>query len=76
MEGVPYRAALGRRTLATKGTQEIEQNLIKIEQKFWVEKNKKEHFQMFVALVRACVLSGLGVSLRTSSYAMPITLIT
>ena len=31
---------------------------------------------MFVALVRACVLSGLGVSLRTSSYAMPIPLIT
>ena len=31
---------------------------------------------MFVALVRAIVLSGLGVSLRTSSYAMPIPLIT
>ena len=31
---------------------------------------------MFVALVRASVLSGFGVSLRTSSYAMPITLIT
>ncbi len=26
---------------------------------------------MFVALIRACVLSGFGVSLRTSSYAMP-----
>ena len=31
---------------------------------------------MFVALVRACVLSSLGVSLRTSSYAMPTPLIT
>ena len=26
--------------------------------------------------VRACVLSGVGVSLRTGSYAMPIPLIT
>ena len=76
MEGVPYRAALGRRTLATKGTQEIEQNLIKIEQINRVGKKQKKHFQMFVALVRASVLSGLGVSLRTGSYAMPITLIT
>jgi hypothetical protein len=31
---------------------------------------------MFVALVRACVLSGVGVSLRTGSYAMPTPLIT
>ena len=29
MDGVPYRAALGRRTLATEGTQEIKQNLVK-----------------------------------------------
>ena len=55
---------------------EIQQNLIKIEQKFWVGKKQKKHFQMFVALIRAIVLSGLGVSLRTSSYAMPIPLIT
>ena len=55
---------------------EIQQNLIKIEQKFWVGKKQKEPFQMFVALVRACVLCGLGVSLRTSSYAMPTPLIT
>ena len=55
---------------------EIQQNLIKIEQKFWVGKKQKKPFQMFVALVRACVLSGVGVSLRTGSYAMPIPLIT
>ena len=55
---------------------EIQQNLIKIEQKFWVGKKQKKPFQMFVALVRAIVLSSLGVSLRTGSYAMPIPLIT
>lgn len=31
---------------------------------------------MFVALVRAPVLSGMGLSLRASSYAKPIPLIT
>ncbi|SDG62278.1 hypothetical protein SAMN04487901_10689 [Prevotella communis] len=31
---------------------------------------------MFVALVRAIVISGFGVSLRTGSYTMPIPLIT
>ena len=31
---------------------------------------------MFVALVRAYVLSGMGLSLRASSYANPIPLIT
>ena len=55
---------------------EIQQNLIKIEQKFWVGKKQKKPFQMFVALIRACVLSATGVSLRMSSYAMPIPLIT
>ena len=30
---------------------------------------------MFVALVRACVLSAMSLSLRTISYAMPIPLI-
>ena len=65
-----------KETLATKGTQEIYQIYSKSNKLIGLEKNKKEPFLMFVALVRAIVISGFGVSLRTGSYAMPITLIT
>ena len=42
MEGVPYRAALDLWSLATKGTQEIGQNLIITEQNIGEPKNKGE----------------------------------